>query len=314
MSPWTINSWKSAGQFFEYRRQKIFCIEEGSGPPLVLIHGFPTSSYDWSYVWDTLKTNYRLLACDLIGFGFSDKPLDYAYGIADQADIVEAMLVAKGIHSCHILAHDYGDTVAQEMLARQRERMHGSLQPARESASGSEKGGAHKSRDALRYESVCFLNGGLFPEVHRPRFLQKLLISPLGSVVTRLINEKTFRKSFSEVFGKDTRPSDGELRAFWDLVQYNRGTRIYHKLIRYMKERRIHRQRWITPLLEPDQPIRIINGSVDPVSGHHMVERYVALVPQPDVVSLSTIGHYPQTEAPKEVVSAYMEFRHSMDR
>ena len=57
-----------------------------------------------------------------------------------------------------------------------------------------------------------------------------------------------------------------------------------------------------------DVPLRLINGPDDPVSGKHMAERYRELVPEADIVLLEGIGHYPQTEAPQQVLNAYLEF------
>lgn len=88
-------------------------------PVIVLIHGFPTASWDWWKIWHKLRANYRLIAMDMLGFGFSDKPAGHPYSIMEQADIVEALVRDKQLQQFHVLAHDYGDSVAQELLARQ---------------------------------------------------------------------------------------------------------------------------------------------------------------------------------------------------
>ncbi|MCB1138560.1 MAG: alpha/beta hydrolase [Leptospiraceae bacterium] len=308
MSP---ESWKARGREFIYREDRqIFYVDEGEGTALVFIHGFPTSSYDWSYIWNGF-TDYRKIAPDLIGYGYSDKPKDYHYSISDQANLIEGLLESLGIREYHILAHDYGDTVAQELLARQWNRMH---RPEPGGKSSIQTTGSWPGVDPQsRIRSVCFLNGGLFPEVHRPRFIQKLLIGPLGFLITRLINQSKFEKSFAEVFGQDTKPTAEELQNFWDIIRHKDGLKIYHRLIRYMTERKRFRRRWVEPLLESDIPIRIINGPDDPVSGRHMAERYRELVSEADIVYLENIGHYPQTEDPDGVLRHYKEFRERVD-
>ena len=82
-----------------------------------------------------------------------------------------------------------------------------------------------------------------------------------------------------------------------------------HKLIGYMEERRRQRERWVGALQQTSVPLRLIDGALDPVSGRHMAERYRELVPDPDVVILAEIGHYPQVEAPEAVLEAYFELR-----
>jgi pimeloyl-ACP methyl ester carboxylesterase len=110
------------------------------------------------------------------------------------------------------------------------------------------------------------------------------------------------------IFGRHSRPSDAELHALWTLVSCNDGTRVMPRLIHYIDERRRQRGRWVEVLQTTKVPLRFINGAVDPVSGRHMAERYRELVPNPDVVILEDIGHYPQLEDPDGVLRAYLEF------
>jgi pimeloyl-ACP methyl ester carboxylesterase len=123
-----------------------------------------------------------------------------------------------------------------------------------------------------------------------------------------LVNERTFRKNFKQVFGPDTQPTETELAEFWSLIERGAGARVYHKLIGYITDRRRHRERWVNVLLETSVPLRIVNGPEDPVSGIHLVERYRKLVPNPDVVVLDGIGHYPLTEDPAGTLNAFLEF------
>lgn len=283
----SLEAWQGLGKIYKHGRHDIFYADRGEGENLVLIHGFPTASWDWHKQWPALTARYRCIAPDMIGFGFSAKPRRHDYRMMDQADLHEGLLNELGIERFHILAHDYGDTVAQELLARDIERR--------------DRG------EAGRVLSVCFLNGGLFPETHHARPIQKLLLGPLGWLIVRLLSEKAFRQNIRQVFGPDTPPSEAELEAFWALASRNNGTRIYHKLIRYMEDRRKHRARWVNAIQNSPVPLRVINGLADPVSGAHMVERYKALVPNPDVVALDC-GHWPQIEAPQEVLDAALEF------
>ncbi len=286
----SLNAWQARGSHFDYRGHKIFLRSGGEAtqPALLLIHGFPTASWDWHRQWDALCRRFRVIAPDLIGFGFSAKPTNYAYSIMDQADLCAAAIHHSGFNTVRVLAHDYGDTVAQELLAR------------------------HLDGGSLRLHSLCLLNGGLFPETHRARPIQKLLHTPLGPLISGLTGERQFRRSLSAVFGAGTQPTADELHDFWQLVAHNDGARIFHKLIRYMAERRRYRPRWVGALQRGGIPTRLINGLADPVSGAHMVARYRELVATPDIVELPGIGHYPQCEAPAAVLHAFMEFQDTL--
>ncbi len=285
-----IEDWRKRGQWFDHRGHAIFYIDErrGPGPTLLLIHGFPTSSWDYADLWPLIAPRFgRIVAADMIGFGYSAKPPRYDYDLVDQASLHENLLHRLGVREAHLLVHDYGVSVAQELLARHLER---------------------KEPRKLELRSVTFLNGGLFPETHRPLRVQKLLLGPLGPLVTRLNNEERFTRSMSAVFGPDTQPSVEHARGFWRLVKENGGDRISHRLIRYILDRRRNRERWVYALQQTKVPLRIINGALDPVSGAHMVKRYRELVPTPDTVSLAGIGHYPQVEAPAAVAEPFLSF------
>ena len=219
----------------------------------------------------------------MIGFGFSDKPVDLDYSISAQANLIETLLVALDVTDYTVLAHDYGDTVAQELLARQLEgKLHG------------------------RINGMCLLNGGLFPETHRPVLAQKLLISPIGTLFARLISEGKMRRNFRAICSDSL--GDADLDAFWTLLEHNNGRAVMPKLIHYMRERQAFRERWVGALQKCTLPLRLINGSDDPISGEHMVQRYEEIVSAPDVVRLAGTGHYPQLEAPDAVLAAFQDW------
>ncbi|MEM8898774.1 MAG: alpha/beta hydrolase [Bacteroidota bacterium] len=284
-----LPEWKVKGQYFSHKGHDIFYVEEGKGETLLLIHGFPTASWDWWQMWSTLARKYHVLAIDMIGFGFSAKPKKYPYSILDQADIHEAFLKEKGIDKAFIISHDYGDTVAQELLARCEDRK----------KSGEE---------VFQIEKLCFLNGGLFPETHKALLIQKLLMSPIGSLIGNMLSRQKLGKNFKNIFGPGTQPTEEELDEFWELIMHNNGKAITHLLIRYMAERVEHRERWVGGMQETSVPLRLINGTFDPISGGHMADRYEEIIPNADVVRLEGIGHFPLIEAPEDVLKYALAF------
>lgn len=290
MNP-TLREWHVAGNHVDYKNNRIFYRDEGTGFPLLVIHGYPTSSWDFVPIWPQLTANRRCIAADMIGFGFSDKPPSYNYSLVDQAELLTSLLTQLDITEVDVLAHDYGDSVAQELLAR------------------------HLEKSGITLRSIVFLNGGLFPEQHRPRLVQKLLASPLGKYSSKIINYRLFAKGFSEVFAENSKPSEDELRDFWHLTTYSNGQAIQHKLIGYMAERKQQEARWVGALLNSDIPMRLIDGADDPVSGRHLAEHYQANVPNADVVLLEGVGHYPQVEASDKVWDAIESFwqKHESD-
>src|SRR6185369_7372183 len=118
---------------------------------------------------------------------------------------------------------------------------------------------------------------------------QRVLASPLGFVLAKAMTERGFSKGFSAVFGRDTKPSAEEMRAFWELAVTNDGLAVVPKLLGYMEERKESRERWVSALVRSPVRLRVIDGAADPVSGKHMVERYRELVPDADAVLLDGI-------------------------
>jgi pimeloyl-ACP methyl ester carboxylesterase len=278
-----LERWYAAPRYLHVSGHRVFVRHDGDGPDtLLLIHGFPTSSWDWHALWPALRQRYRLIAPDLLGFGRSAKPARHDYRIGEQADLCAAVLAEAGVGRCHVLAHDYGDTVAQELLAR-----------------------ANAGRLPCALESVVFLNGGLFPECHRPVLLQRLLRGRLGPLLVRLTSKRRFAANLRRIFGPDTPPDRTHVDGFWALLQHDDGLLRMPALLHYIEERAQQRERWVGALADTRIPLGFINGSVDPISGAHMAARWRELLPQRPAIDLPRIGHYPQIEDPAAVLAAF---------
>ena len=291
-----LERWKAAGQFFDYLGFDIFYridgLPLGEGPALLLIHGYPFNSYDWTLIWPTLTQRFTVIAPDMIGMGFSDKPVAYGYSVPDHADMHEALLEHLNVESCHMLAHDLGDSVGQELLAR------------------------HEFGDwsyrAVRFESITWLNGGLFNEAYTPRTMQKLMsATPLGDIMSPLQGSRLSRRllepTINEMFGPNTKPSPQMMETFHQILDYNDGKRVLHKVGRFLGDRYVHRNRWVRAMRRTTVPMRLIDGPIDPNSGRHMADRYAEVIPNADVVMLADdIAHWPQLEAPEAVLEHFL--------
>ena len=261
--------------------RSIFVRRLGGGPSMTLLHGFPSSSHDWNKVAPTLAAHHAVLAPDFLGFGASDKPADHDYSLIEQTDLVEALWAADGIESTMVVAHGYAVSVAQELLARHAE---GRL--------GVELAGVH------------LLNGGLYPDVHRPQPVQTALLDPeLGPQISAAMNEELFVAGLEPTFseGFDATADSVEI---WRSMARDDGYLIAHRLIRYMTDREKNAERWASALETTDLPVAFVWGMLDPVSGAHMAERIRERLPAAPLLALDDVGHWPQLEAPERVVAA----------
>jgi pimeloyl-ACP methyl ester carboxylesterase len=280
------DGWLASGERVEIQlgpsAWNVFVRAEGSGPWLTLLHGFPTSSWDWARVARILEPSFRVLTFDFLGFGDSDKPRDHEYSIGEQADLTEALWRRLGIEETGLAGHDYGATVAQELLARVEE---GALE--------------------TRLKGVVLLNAGLYVELARPLLIQRLLAAPLaGRLLAYLVTERTFSRSLSSVFSSGHQPSAADLHEQWQLVRRRHGVAATPKLLRYMHERRTSASRWEGGLERTDVPLRLVWGMADPRSGTHIAEHAQQRIPDLGVVALDDVGHYPQLETPEHVATA----------
>ncbi|KAM9823760.1 mesoderm-specific transcript homolog protein [Neosynchiropus ocellatus] len=299
LSP-SLSKWHGTGDHFLFRGRKIFYKESrgtlGSSDVVLLLHGFPTSSYDWYKVWEPLKLHFqRVVALDFLGFGFSDKPRPHRYSIFEQATVVEALVAHLGLshQRINVLSHDYGDTVALELLFRSDQNRSGHV----------------------IFNSLCLSNGGIFPETHHPRLLQTLLkdSSILAAILTRLTNYRIFQRGLGEVFGPYTQPSDGEFWDMWTGLRYNDGNLVLDSILQYINQRYQYRDRWVNALASTNVPLHMIYGPLDPVNPHpQFIRRYLQLVQRSRVTILDEhISHYPQLEDPTGFLNAYLTFIHS---
>lgn len=285
-----LDNWLQKGVYFNYQGFKIFYRDEGKGPCLLLFHGYSYSGFDFKEILPALSLQYRVIIPDMPGMGFSDKPGNHRYSLEEMADVYTALLAELHIADVDIMSHDLGNSVVQELIARHQE-----------------------GRITFSIRRIAFLNGGLFSAVYKPRPIQVLLSRsprPVGRLLSKLMTRKMVVKATSAVFGENTRPSPALLNCFWQILNYNRGKSIAYLLGRLVFEKDKYQQRWISAMQRTKIPMCFINGPADPNSGIHMARRYRELIPEPDITLLPAgIGHWPQIEAPGEVLNAFFLFR-----
>ena len=125
-------------------------------------------------------------------------------------------------------------------------------------------------------------------------------------MTARLISYASFERNFDRICAVPLKRE--EIRGYWQQLQVKQGVRVIPRIIQYMKEREQFRTRWVGALLHPPCPVRLINGIEDPISGKNMLARYRELIAAPDIVELAGVGHYPQLEAPQQVLEAALSF------
>ena len=262
------------------RGHRIAFRRRGAGPTVLLLHGFPTWSYDYAEVASDLARDHDVITLDFLGYGASDKPNPYQYSVAESADIVEDLAAHLGVKSTRLVIHDYGGIVGQELVDR-----------------------ANKGHLSFAIESIVLLNCGIVYSAYRPTRQQKLLITPVvGKLLASRISAARVRSALDAVRG--SRLTDTEFDDLWLGMSRENGHKLWHLLIKYNAERATHHRRWETALANWDGPLHLVWGPDDPVSGRHVLEQAVKVLPRATVTELAGVGHYPQSEAPQAVAAA----------
>jgi pimeloyl-ACP methyl ester carboxylesterase len=270
------------------RGHEIFVIDrppddDRGDDPILVLHGFPTCSFDWRHVLPAIGAKRRVVLLDMLGYGLSAKPFDTRYSLFEQADIVEAVVRALGIGSVSLVTHDMGNSVGGELLAR--------------ALSGE-----------LRFSvgARIVTNGSIYMDLAQLSPGQMMLLELPDEVLPSdtALSAELFKPALASTFAEPTRPSDEELDAQWRLLERGGGARILPRLIRYIEERQVHEGRWTAAIEKHPAPLALVWGDADPIAVYAMAERLVEANPDARHVRLEGVGHYPMIEAPGALVEA----------
>lgn len=284
-----IQEWLKKGNIFNYKDFKIFYRQVGKGDDILIIHGYPFGSYEWQEIISNLSNKYRVTTFDLLGMGFSDKPKNHQYSYKEYCDIVNSLLEFLKISNTHILSHDLGVSVVQELISWDLEQ-----------------------KNRFQINSIAFVNGSLFIDVYKPRFIQRLLSQTpdfIGKFLSKKISKNAIFKSVKSVYGKNTQPTENFLEEQWEVLNYNNGKQITHLIGRLVFEKKKYLKRWVDGMQKTKIPMCYICGPSDPNSGLHMAERYSEIIANPKIYFLSdSIGHWPFLEDKNMFIEIYEIF------
>ncbi len=281
--PPSVADWRSKGHYLSLKGRSVFLREAGEGPPLLLLHAYPTASWGFHRIWSDLTSRYRVLAPDLPGSGLSEKGREQDYGLGGLAGIMTALLRERSMEAPHLLAHGYASSVGQEMMAA-----------------------------GQRFASACFVTAGLFPRVGRLTAMQRLMLSPLGPLLVRHVPQpyRLFARRLSATFGATTRPSKEDLEAIWALLRYNGGQERVPEVLCYLTERRQLAERLVAALLTCPSPLILIASPDDGLTGPKEIAAWRDSLPRAGLALLPKgCGHYPPLECPEALLGTYLSFR-----
>jgi pimeloyl-ACP methyl ester carboxylesterase len=290
----TTTGWGAIGQHRQLAGERVFTVDvppigAEEHDPLLVLHGFPTSSFDYAAVLDGLRAGRRVLLLDMLGFGLSAKP-DRAYSMALQADLAAAYVAELGVDRLALLTHDMGDTVGGELLARRAE------------------GGW-----PVEMTQRVVTNGSIYiQQAHLTDGQQLLLSLPDALLPEDLpIDASGLTRSLRATFS----PATPEVPEGWPedpvppaaaMIVHDGGHRVLPRLIRYIEERRANERRFTGAIESDPSPLHVVWGLDDPIAVPSMVDALLAARPDSTAVRLENVGHYPMVEAPARFLDAVL--------
>ena len=277
-----VMRWQARGErVTALHDRQVFVIRQGSeGQSTVLLHGFPSSSYDWRTLLEQPEMRDRdVLAFDFLGFGLSEKPPG-PYSLMTQADLVQELVTCYTSGRVFIVAHDMGTSVASELFARELE-----------------------GRAEISISGAVLFNGSMLLHLAQPTIGQRLLRSRAGPLLSKLGTERLFRQQLGSVFSAAHPLSAEEAADQWSLYTHLGGNRRAHELVGYMDERIRYAERWHGAIRDWRGSLSLLWGMKDPVARVDVLRGLQDLRPEVPVSELPGLGHYPQIEDPAAVAA-----------
>lgn len=275
-----VAEWESKGAYFDLVGRRIFAVDYGPTSsertePLLVIHGYPTSSFDYAALVPALAEHRRVVLVDLLGYGLSEKP-DTAYTMAGQADVVVALCERVGLARLALLTHDMGDTVGGELLARHSEGRWPVEVTRRVLTNGS------------IYIAMAHLSDGQLMLLSLPdAVIPEEMAPPAATIAAGL------RATLAPAHG------DTDMGAHAELVAHNGGNRMLARTIRYIEERRANERRFTGAIETHPSPLSVLWGPEDPIAVADMARRLSDVRPDASLRWIDGAGHYPQLEDPE---------------
>lgn len=265
-------------RYLELPEGRLHYIDEGSGPAVVFVHGTPSSSYDFRALVTKLRSRYRCIALDHLGFGLSDRPLYFDDALALHTRNLARLLGALGVDRYALVAHDFGGPIALPLAVDQPERLRAlclvntwawSMDEDPEFSKIRRVAGSFFMRFLYRY-------GNFSARVMAPSSWGKR--SPLT---------KQRRRHFTGLF-----PNRASREGTWalarSLVTDDARFDMLGAQLRALSE----------------VPSVVVWGKADRFVGAPHLARWKRELPHARFVELDGVGHFPQDEAPDDVLAA----------
>lgn len=267
--------------YVEINGVNMHYIDEGSGPVILFIHGTPSWSFDFRKIIKNLSANYRCIAIDHVGFGLSDKPREYDHSSKNHAANLENLLNHLNILKYTMVVHDFGGPIGLSLAIKNPDKV----------------------------QKLIILNSWLWNTESEPEYksLRKFIKTSIASFLYIYLNFSA-RFLLPGSFGKNKLRK--EIRRQY-VGPFRNSSERYGPL--GFAKALIKDQEWFGKLWSEvnnikHKPTLFIWGMADKFVGPKYLERFENTFVNSKSIRLDDVGHFPQEEAPAQVLSSIVKF------
>lgn len=293
-----VDAWRAGGKYFSWtstlpenkdRTVQVFytCIGDAAKPTIVVLHGFPTSSFDFRPLARELQPDFRICTFDFPGYGLSDKPAGYRYTLADDAKLVWKFVTdVVPLKTFVLFSHDRGDSVALTFLQLYQ--------------------AASNAPFTITHQFLT--NGNMYLPLANLTDFQKRMLDPATSAAAvKAVNPGLLGVGMGQTqYTPPLKADDPEVRALAALFAYQSGVEAIPATIQYLNERKQMEVSFLETLSKSTVPATIMWGAHDMVSPMRVADYVFATALKsrkvPGAYWLMPCGnHYVQHDQPADL-------------
>lgn len=264
---------------------KLHYIDEGDGPVVVLVHGNPTWSYYYRNLITKLKNDFRVIAVDNIGCGYSDKPQDYLYTLENHIQNIGSLLNSLGLERYSLVLHDWGGAIGMGVAGRSLESI----------------------------EKIIVMNTAAFRSTRIPFRIRICKTPILGEIIVRLFNGFAWPATFMAI---ETKMQSDVKEGF--LTPYNswKNRIATHRFVQDIPLTESHRsygtlvkvEEGLEGIREANVPLLVLWGGRDFCFTDHFYKEWLVRFPEAKHSYYSDAGHYLLEDKTKEACTQIYDF------
>ena len=279
--PWLDRrAWPWAPRSLDLSEGRIHYVDEGSGPPVVLVHGTPTWSFEWRHVIAGLLDHARTIALDHLGFGLSERPRGAGYRPEDHARrFAQWVDHVIPLDRFHLAVHDFGGPIALDWALDHADRL----------------------------LSITVLNSWMWSFEDDPRMARgaRLIGSGVGRLLYRCGNASQ-RLVMPSAYG-DRRKLTRDIHRQYLSVFPDAESR--ERVLFVLARSLLGSSRWFETLWQrrgrlAGVPIELVWGMRDSAFPPYILQRWQRAMPHAHTSAIAGAGHWPHEEEPAAVVEA----------